>query len=131
MTQFDVWMLVATLVMASGTALMAILMWADRSRRADVAIAPQPLAVKIIEEIHERFAAKKEFVEHVKENSARHAQIFNRIDTVRDMAREELERRIDEVQLDRRRTMEKLSETFTEIRADLVAIKTELKIRNE
>lgn len=106
-----------------------VIFWGDKPSQTQ--IAPQPLAVKIIEEIHERFAGKQEFQEHVKENSARHKQLFDRIELVGEKARQELEERIEEIQMDRRRTMEKLNDTFTEIRVDLGAIKTELKIRNE
>ena len=51
-------------------------------RKSDTEISPQPLAVQIVEELHERFAGKREFKEHVEHNTARHAQIFKEIQRV-------------------------------------------------
>lgn len=94
-------------------------------------ISPQPLAVELVEELHEQFASKRLFDDHVKNNTERHGQIFSRIDRVEREAREQMEKRFTALNEERKETLEKLNEQFTFIRENVSEIKTELRIRNE
>jgi nicotinamide mononucleotide adenylyltransferase len=92
-------------------------------------IAPQPLQVKITEEMHERFAGKDEFANHVAGNTLRHAEMFGRIDTAQSKARLELAEAIKKIDADRDKMLDKFNAEFTFIRESLSAINTELKLK--
>lgn len=91
----------------------------------------QPLAVKLVEELHEQFAGKKEFDELSKNNTERHAQIFSRIEKVEREGRDNLDRRIAEINLSRTQTMEKVSDQLQFIRESIVEVKTQLEERTK
>lgn len=92
-------------------------------------IGPQPLAVEVVEEFEDRFASKVAFEQHAAGNTARHSQLFSRIEQVERAARTELKSEIDAIQEDRKASWEKLNTEFTFIRESISAINTELKIR--
>jgi hypothetical protein len=119
------WTLLATAVMALAT----LGMWWDTRKRRATAIEPQPLAVEIARDLHEQFAAKRDFEELRTANTRRHAELFQKIEAVESAARADLARELKEVNEDRRRTLEKLNEQFTFIRENIAEIKTELKLR--
>lgn len=87
-------------------------------KKTDTVISPQPLAIKIVEEMHEMFASKKEFNELLKNNTERHGQLFNRITAVENSSRAEL-----------KHEMEKVDSNMTFIRESLVELKTKLEER--
>lgn len=80
MNQLDIWMLIATLVMAIGTAVMAVIMWMDRSKRAEIKISPQPVKVAITDELHDRFASREDFLAHCRDNEKQREKLHGRID---------------------------------------------------
>ena len=91
-------------------------------------ISPQPLAVEITKTLHEQFAAKIE-VEKLKEHTTqRHVQIFASIDRVEREARQNLDDRFNELNEERRLTLEKLNEQFMLIRENLGALQTASEI---
>jgi hypothetical protein len=92
---------------------------------------PQPLSVEMVKALHEQFADKELFEDHVAHNTERHGQIFNKIDAVERQARIALDTRMGTLQEERALTLEKLNAQFTFIRESIAAINTELKIRNE
>lgn len=96
-----------------------------------VQISPQPLAIQLVEELHEQFASKKAFEELAKNNTERHSQIFNTINRVEREARETTEKKFAELNEERRRTLEKLGDQYTFIRENIAAINRELDIRSE
>lgn len=100
-------------------------------KKTDTVISPQPLAVQITEELHKQFADKGIFEKHVANNTARHAQLFDRIDDVEREAREALDQKFTELNEERRRTLDRLNEQFTFIRENIAAINRELQIREK
>ncbi|NOS70069.1 MAG: hypothetical protein HOP33_09075 [Verrucomicrobia bacterium] len=94
-------------------------------------ISPQPLTVEIVKALHEQFADKQDFDEHVEHNTERHSQLFNRIDGVERKARQDMEHRFTDLNNERRATLEKLNDQFTFIRENVAAINRELQIRNK
>lgn len=90
-------------------------------------ISPTPLPVMIEKEMHERFAGRAEFVEHKAHITRRHAELFARIDGVREEARTNLASGLERIQSERTKTMEKLTEEFTFIRESMAEIKSDLK----
>ena len=69
---------------------------------------PQPLAVELVEELHEQFASKKVFEEHAAGNTKRHGEIFSEIRRVETHARESLHREITQINADRKQSLESL-----------------------
>lgn len=100
------------------------------SKKEQVQISNQPLAITLVEELHKQFAGKKEFTDLTSNNTARHSQLFNRIDQVERQAREQMEDKFTELAEERRRTLEKLTDQFTFIRENIAAINRELQIRD-
>lgn len=94
-------------------------------------ISPQPIAVEITKQLHEKFADKHEFEDLRKHTTERHAQIFNRIDKVERVGREEMDKRFKDLNEERRESLEKLNDQFTYIRENIAAINRELQIRHE
>lgn len=121
------WSLIATIIMAIGT----LGMWLDARKTRTASIPPQPFSVEIAKQLHEQFADKHVFEEHVKGNTARHGQIFSEIDRVERATRAEIERRFAELNKERAASLEKLTAEFTFIRENLAGINRELEIRNE
>ena len=119
MTTAESWMLALNALMAVGTFGALIVAIIALNKKAAAQISPQPLAVEVVKAIHERFAGKAEFDEHARNNTARHTQLFARIEQVETGAREEL-----------KHEMEKVNEHLTFIRESIAEVKTELKIRN-
>jgi hypothetical protein len=105
------------------------IMAAAASQPAPQTISPQPLSVSIEESLHEQFADKDAFGALVTSNTARHAQLFSKIEAVEKDARSALGDEVFKINCDRQRTMEKLNEQFTFIRESLAAINTELKLK--
>lgn len=130
MTEAEKWILGCTIVMALATVAAVIISLVALNKKTDTQISPQPLLVEITKALHERFADKGSFEQHVAGNTARHAQLFNRIDEVEQVARKEIAQARDSINADRARTMEKLNEQFTFIRENIAAINAELKIRS-
>ena len=79
-------------------------------KKIETKIEPQPLIVELRKTLHEEFASRKAFEDHVEHNTSRHGQLFNKIDAVERQARVELDRRMAELSEDRRRTLEKLND---------------------
>lgn len=94
-------------------------------------ITPQPLTVEVVKALHEQFADKREVEEHVAHNTKRHGEIFASINRVEREAREALERKFAALNVERTENLKHLNDQFTFIRESLVAVQTELKIRNE
>ena len=69
----------------------------------------QPLAVELVEELHEQFAGKRIFEEHVKNNTERHGQIFKRIEKVEEDTRNSIVREVAQINNERRQTLESLN----------------------
>lgn len=92
---------------------------------------PQPFVVEITKQLHEQFASKEVFDKHTAHNTARHSQLFDRLDQVERIARAEMQREILAVQTQRAHSMEKLNDQFTFIRESIAAINTELKLKRE
>lgn len=119
MTEAEKWILACTIIMAAGTIAAVAISIIALNKKQEVKV-DQPLSIEIVEELHERFAAKRAFDELVKHNTERHGQLFNRIEAVENEYRRELGRQI-----------EKVNEHFTFIREHIAAINRELKIRHE
>jgi hypothetical protein len=100
-------------------------------KKSGTVISPQPLAIEMVEELHQQFASLKTFEEHVEGNTARHGQLFARISQVERDAREASDRKFAELYEERRRTLERLNEQFTFIRENIAAINRELQIREK
>lgn len=98
-------------------------------KKEHVQISNQPLAVEIVEELHQRFASRETFEEHVESNTTRHGQLFSRIDRVEREAREASDKKFAELNDERRRTLEKLNEQYAFIRENIAAINRELELR--
>lgn len=81
-------------------------------------ITPQPLAVEMTKELHEQFASREEFRNHVVHNTERHGQLFNRIDKVERDSRQS-----------QHESMEKISNQLTFIRENIAAINRELQLK--
>jgi hypothetical protein len=90
---------------------------------------PQPLTVEIAKQMHEQFADKTVFQEHVEHNTGRHAQLFREIERVEREARAALEVKFADLAIERRESLEKLNEQFVFIREHIASINTELKLR--
>lgn len=95
------------------------------------AIQPQPLAVKLIEELHQQFAGKKFVEDALKSNTERHGQLFSEIRRVEKEAREREDKRFEKLEADRRKTLDKLNEEFVFIRENMVEFRIELKNLNK
>ena len=78
-----------------------------------------------------KFATKSEFNQHVRGNTERHGQLFDKIDRTERAIRSDMDQRFLNLAEDRKETMEKLNTQFTFIRENISSINTELKIRNE
>lgn len=102
---------------------------AEANQRPPQPTPPQPFRVQIDEELHEQFADKEAFEGLVASNTARHAQLFTKIETVEKDARRSLGEEVSKINNDRARTMEKLNQEFTFIRESLTAINTELTLK--
>lgn len=89
----------------------------------------QPLTVEIAKHLHEQFADKTVFQEHVEHNTGRHAQLFKEIERVEREARAALEGRFADLAIERRESLEKLNDQFVFIREHIASINTELKLR--
>jgi len=100
------------------------------SHKSQTVISPQPLTVEIVKALHEQFADKQEFENHVEHNTERHGQLFNNINRVEREARESMERKFTSLNDERRATVEKLDAQFVFIRENIAAINRELQIRN-
>jgi hypothetical protein len=100
-------------------------------RRTDSVISPQPLAIQLVEELHEQFAGKRAFDELARSNTERHGQIFAEIRRVEKERREDVDARFIQLEKSRNETMAKLNDQFTFIRENIAAINRELEIRNE
>lgn len=79
----------------------------------------QPLAVTIVEEMHKRFAERSEFEKHVVSNTQRHAQLFNELDRIERAARDTLDRRMTDLNEDRRQTLADLNSKLEEMRKEI------------
>ena len=86
--------------------------------------------MEIVKALHEQFADKQEFENHVEHNTERHGQLFNNINRVEREARESMERKFTSLNDERRATVEKLDAQFVFIRENIAAINRELQIRN-
>jgi hypothetical protein len=117
-------------VVLIGLVLVGLQVW-TAFRQSKSTITNQPLTVEVVKTLHEQFADKRSFEDHVKGNTARHAQIFNEIDRVEREARTALEKRFEALGKDRQASLETLNHQFSFIRESIVAIQTELKIRNQ
>lgn len=94
-------------------------------------IAPQPFAVEITKQLHEKFADRKDFEEFKGHVTQRHSQIFNRIDSVERGTREMLDKRFADLNEERRESLDKLNEQFLFIRENIAAINRELQLRHD
>jgi hypothetical protein len=94
-------------------------------------IANQPVTVQLVQELHEQFASKKIFEDHVKNNTGRHSQLFNRIDEVERHARLAMDAKFTALNEERKETLEKLNAQFTYIRENIAAINRELQIKEK
>jgi len=109
MTEAEKWILGCTIIGAIcgiGALVVAVI---SLNKKQETVISPQPLAITIVEEMHKRFASKEAFDELAKNNTARHSQLFSRIDQVEREARVEMERKFTELNDERRRTLENLN----------------------
>lgn len=59
-------------------------------RKKHTEISPQPFAVEIVKAVHEQFAAKVDFEKHIADNTKRHAQIFEKIEQVKEQTTKEV-----------------------------------------
>lgn len=80
MTQAEIWMLVFNAIMAAGTCGAFVVMLASLNKISRTQITPQPLDVRVIEELHRQFAAQDEFAEHVRDNDKQRGILHQRID---------------------------------------------------
>jgi len=88
-------------------------------KKGEVQISPQPLAIQLVEELHEQFASKKSFEEHILGNTARHSQLFKKIEESEEKSQALIEKKISEVNEDRRRTMDRLDAKFDQLHKDM------------
>jgi hypothetical protein len=82
-------------------------------------ITPQPLAVTIVEEMHKQFADRVVFETHVTTNTSRHSQLFKEIDRVEREARQALDKKLADVNEDRRRTLDALNGKFEALQKEI------------
>jgi len=127
------WSLISTIVMAMAT----VGMWLDARKQRKVTL-DQPVDVRLVKALHDEFAKQSELhalglvvKDLSKHNTERHGQLFNKIADVERQGREAMDRRFATLAEDRAESLEKLNEQFQFIRESIVAINTELKIRNE
>lgn len=118
------WSLIATIIMAVAT----FGMWWDSRKQRKVSL-DQPVDVRLVKALHEEFAHKEDFDRHRNDNTARHAQLFGKIDNVEKQTREAMDRRFALLAEDRAESLEKLNEQFQFIRESIVELKTEIKLR--
>jgi hypothetical protein len=131
MTTFEQWMLglgIMGAFVSFGALVVAVI---AINKKTDVKVSPQPLTVRLIEELHEQFAGKKAFEELARSNTERHGQIFSEIRRVEKERREDVDARFLSLEKSRNETMSKLNDQFTFIRENIAAINRELEIRNE
>jgi len=116
-----------------GLALLGAIYYAKQiffSGKSSAEISPQPLTVEIVKTLHEQFADKKVFEEHVSHNTRRHSQLFDEIDRVEIAARVALDARFSELNKERHATVEKINEQLVFIRENLVEVKTKIQMLN-
>lgn len=94
-------------------------------------ITPQPLTVEVVKALHEQFADKREFEEHISHNTDRHGQLFASINRVEREAREALDKKFATLNAERTENIKHLNEQFTFIRENVAAINRELQIRSK
>lgn len=119
-----------TIVILIGLVLVGLQIW-TAVRQNRTSISPQPLTVEVVKALHEQFADKEEFKKLAAHVTNRHGQLFSAIDKVERDARAAMDRRFEDLNTERRTTLQQLNEQFTFIRENIAAIKTELEIRNE
>jgi hypothetical protein len=129
MSAAEIWLIVAGMIEVVATVAAVVIALVAMDKKTQTQVQPQPL--RIIEEIHHQFASRKDFAGHVRTNTDRHSQLFNRIDATERGLRSEMDRRFEELQLERGRSLASLNEGISSIREDISAIKTELRIRTE
>lgn len=127
----EAWILGCTIIGAiTGIGALVVAIIAVR-KKVDVQVTPQPLAVQMVQELHERFANKEDFEKHCQTNTSRHAQLFSAIDRVEEGARLMLDKRMAALNTERAKTLDHLNKELGFIRESIVAMQTEMKIRNE
>jgi carboxylesterase type B len=131
MTTFEQWMLGLGIVGAFCSFSALIVAIFALHRKTDSVISPQPLAIQLVEELHEQFAGKQAFEDLARGNTERHGQIFAEIRRVEKERREDVDARFIQLEKSRNETMEKLNDQFTFIRENIAAINRELEIRSE
>ncbi|HTB86015.1 MAG TPA: hypothetical protein VK742_20385 [Candidatus Sulfotelmatobacter sp.] len=129
MTTFDEWMLGLGITGTFCTVGAMIIAVIALNKKTLTQISPQPLTVRLIEEMHDQFANKKAFDDLVKHNTERHGQIFAEIRRVEKERREDVDARFLQLGESRNDTMEKLNQQFLYIRENLAAINREMQIR--
>jgi hypothetical protein len=127
LADINAWVGIGGLIVGIGTLVVSIILVSTKS---ETRIYPQPLTVEMVKALHEQFADKKVFEEHVSHNTERHGQLFNRIDVVERKTREAMDSRFTDLNNERRATLDKLNDQFTFIRENIAAINRELKIRS-
>lgn len=128
LSSFEVGGIIGSLVFSGAT---SIIMLIALVRHKTTEISPQPLAIQLVQELHEQFAGKDEFKELVQHNTERHAQLFKSIERVEREARQDTDRRFTELNAERRQTLDKLNAQFQVIGESLASINTELKLKRE
>ncbi len=101
--------------------------WKALDRFTGKSAVPQPMNVEVVKALHEQFASKQSFDDHVKHNTGRHAQIFNEVNRVEREARLSMEARFAALNVERTASLEKIDQHFLFIRENLAAINNELK----
>lgn len=80
MTTAEIWMICLSAIMAVGTIGSVIVALIALNRGSDTFISPQPLDVRVIEELHKQFALRADFIGHVKDNDKQRGIIHKRLD---------------------------------------------------
>lgn len=130
MSQGEIWILGCTIVMALCTIAAVVISLVALKRKQETVISPQPLTVEVVKALHEQFADKDDFDELKDHTTQRHGQLFKAIEKVEREAREAMDKRFENLNDERKETLERLNNQFTFIRESIVAVQTELKIRN-
>lgn len=119
MTEAEKWILGCTIIGAAcavGALVVAVI---ALNKKQETVISPQPLAVTIVEEMHKRFASKEAFDDLAKNNTARHSQLFAGIKEVDEKSRALIEKKIAEINEDRRHTLERIESNFDDLHTDM------------
>ena len=74
-TQMEIWMLVAEILIAIGTVGALLLMVASFNKKQNIQFK-QPVSVTISEELHKEFASREDFEKHLADFKEKHSEVW-------------------------------------------------------